>query len=575
MEAAEFEKFILNLEKDEISKRLDEQKKEYKKQNEKLDKPALDKVKSQVNTQVITNWIDRYFFQDLAKITHYVPVDGDKTLFDFITVPFSGRTNLKQAFDKNLLKLQEYIEKHYSNKYVEWQAQLAKLDSEVISLYDFFKTSLGKKKEVVTTKTVADLIDELSVKAQSGTVATHVGKFSHPLVKGPNLFVHKSSAVDGYIRTGNVNTEADLHINATYLVVYGFLSLKVNGVSLLNHILADNTAIWSRFTHDQTLQKRWHNRFSQCCASQNEQTNHLIKQVYFPVDKDQYHLLSIITSSSMAFEVKERIDHFRYNDEGILARRAEKSGQLFEKGYGYVPNVTRQRFGGDHPKNISALNNKHQDVLLLDGSPPQFTTKKTRNFVFKPMSNAFLGQVSATQFRFHFFLLHRVIAANNVPSINERTKIMTEGAALNNRFMGDVNRATNGKLEDGIQPHHLKLYMRFIYEDILDTLIQTVWQQRMTIAQDEALLAVAKTKTDSLDLLVLPDIKKTEETEGVEARRKRKEDDKWFLTFSEDAYKFIAIGYETLVSGAISFHEGDEHYEQLLKAIKQTKGALL
>uniref|UniRef100_UPI003F58B225 type I-F CRISPR-associated protein Csy1 n=1 Tax=Vibrio cholerae TaxID=666 RepID=UPI003F58B225 len=48
---------------------------------------------------------------------------------------------------------------------------------------------------------------------------------------------------DGYLRSGNAETFFDLHINATQLKVYKFLSLKINDVYILEHLKNSNVAL--------------------------------------------------------------------------------------------------------------------------------------------------------------------------------------------------------------------------------------------------------------------------------------------------------------------------------------------
>ena len=52
-------------------------------------------------------------------------------------------------------------------------------------------------------------------------------------------------------------------------------------------------------------------------------TSSKIKQVYFPIGNNTYHQLSILTPSEIMFELYDRTDEMRFNEERKKAKKCE------------------------------------------------------------------------------------------------------------------------------------------------------------------------------------------------------------------------------------------------------------
>ena len=556
MQETEIEKFILSREKAEVTAKVKQAVAKSKKS--KVPKAEQDKIKQKIHQQYIENWVERQLSLDVSSLSSFIPTKQQTALFDFLKLRFSGRITVKQAFDNKLLKLQEHIDKHYPNKFIEWQTEIAKINSELIACYSFFQEQLTKDKQALNANNVVALIDEVAKKAKSGTVASHIGKFTHPTVKEPNLLIDKPYAPDGYLRTGNAPAELDLHINAAYLVVYRFLSLTIAEKSIVQHLLKGNNEIWASFSDNQQKWQQWQAAFDTCLHSQSANTNQLIKQVYFPVGNNNYHLLSVLNPSGLMFTLKERIDYLRYSDQSILGRRYRNSREHFEQGFASLPNITRQRFGGDHPKNISGLNNKHQDVLLLDSSPPQLTSNK--NLVIK--KDFYQECLWPKAFQYQFYLIHHVLVAELATSPQERSAIITKVLKQEHSYFQQLDNLSDANLQKGVQPHHLKRLLKLLFNSIIDKIVEKIWQIRVDIQANEqynASLMINKNQ----QLLLLLDNKKA-----------RKASSEWFEDFSSQVSSFVYSSYKNqLKNKYIAFQ--NEHLHLLNQALKSSKRGLV
>lgn len=506
-------------------------------------------------------WIDNVLSTDLSKIDSFIPNDKQTELFDFLSLSFSYRATLKAAFNKDSLILKEHIEKQYPGSLNTWKKRISSLHPELMPLYLHFKAVIdeARKEGVSPAEKIENEVSDTAKKSTFGTVISHSPKFSHPAATSPKIYVTKKRSVDGFIKTGNSSVDFDLHINATYLKVYRFLSLVINGKSIKDHLEADNSSVLSFFSSDQKLIEKWNSQLLQCLNSQNEETNQLIKQVYFPKEKGGYHLLSILFPSGLAFELKQRIEKIKHTDEVILAKRDEKKGRFNENGYGVIPNITLQRHGGDHPKNISALSNKYQDVYLLDSSPP-----KLKKLTTKPPKKNFFADIWRKAFLSEFRGLHRVLRAENTDVPQIRTDLIAKYLLKNKRVETELVKLSKvkGDIKESIQPHHLSLLFGIITREILYKLIERVYLIRN---EGEGWCQDNKYKSLPENQKILLDQKYLE---------KRIKTDEWFEDFTERCINWIIASYK-IELGDKQLPISKNHKELMQKAITNDKRGLL
>ncbi len=224
------------------------------------------------------------------------------------------------------------------------------------------------------------------------SLVSHPAKFSHPGAKASPIIANAPYRPDGLLRSGNVDTELDVLGNAAAMDVYKFLMLEMqDGQTILAHLEDDTDTIRQQFKMDTAS-------FDELSAgllaikgsgTASTKTSGSIKQVYFPVNnaRDEYHLLSVLTPSSMMFTLKSRINTLRYSDETKAAREARKAGKAHETGYAEIYNLSAIGFGGTKPQNISVLNSRHGGVsLLLESMPPQLEQRRVN-----PPRDSFFG----------------------------------------------------------------------------------------------------------------------------------------------------------------------------------------
>ena len=149
-------------------------------------------------------------------------------------------------------------------------------------------------------------------------VTTHPAKFTNAKIDTDvsQIFLGNHE-INGYLKTGNVYLKNKVDVSgnsATNTIVfelYELLDSKVNETEKLIHkfeqddeslrLLIQELGSDFDFVKEKCLKVFYGEK------SINK-THSSTRQVYFPIENDQYHLLSVKTASMLMYEVKNRID---------------------------------------------------------------------------------------------------------------------------------------------------------------------------------------------------------------------------------------------------------------------------
>lgn len=252
-------------------------------------------------------------------------------------------------------------------------------------------------------------------RASQLSASTHPGKFSHPDVKINPIIATPERNPDGFLRSGNVSVIPDVYGNAAALDVYKFLNLKLtDGETIMSHLERQSSEIKAQFDlPEATFNVIAKGLFALKKTNEPIKNTHgKIKQVYFQVNTEIYHLLSILTPSSLVFKLKERINNLRFSLHARTARDAKKANQFFAGGFSEIENLTLIRYGGTKPQNISVLNNENGGTAyLLSSLPPDLNSDTLR----LPQACFFESYLDLTNFQDIFETWHqqKIALGNN------------------------------------------------------------------------------------------------------------------------------------------------------------------
>ncbi len=452
-------------------------------------------------------------------------------LFEVMAIPVGFKQSLRVLCEnRHPLLVKEFQDAGVREICLTELIQLAsKFELAYLDYFSLFYEDLDQ--EYFSRETVNARIDKIAKDSSAGTVISHSAKMTNPQCKYPRVFATSNKSDDGYIRTGNAPVNFDMHINATLLKVFKFVSLSVGGERVKDVISRNDVSLLaSIFGVKEERARLWVDSFYDCLSLQDLRAHNLVKQVYFPVDKD-YHLLSPLVPSGLVFALKEKIDLVNsVGVEGYLGRKHKKGEQHFDSEYMSIPNLTEMRHGGDHPKNISGLNNKYQSFYLLSAMPP---TLKKRDLHF-PTTDFFSQSLDLYLYRNFFQKLHRLYLTptNNLKVRNARDS-----------YFGDLSKKDpKGQASS-----------------IIGRLIETLWAVRAISAEQY-----------NPETSLLPKYQKVWLCDGYEHERL---DDIWLADIESDIVRWLHAAYEKVIGKkAIKF--GDDEYQYLIEQVHINREAL-
>lgn len=242
------------------------------------------------------------------------------------------------------------------------------------------------------------------------SMLSHPGKFTHPSAKTSAIIAKALPKPDGFLRTGNADTDLDVLGNAAALDVHKFLSLTLSdGQTVLAHLEQTSATIQAQFKLSTPFAELQQGLLDIKQSANTDTTSEKIKQVYFPVD-DDYHLLSILSPSGLMFKLKEAINALRFSDEAKQAREDRRHQAHNEQGFDELYNLSVIGFGGTKPQNISVLNNQHGGtVYLLQSLPPQLEIRAIQ----PPKTSFFSDSLYYKHYQDGFKALHRLLMVNH------------------------------------------------------------------------------------------------------------------------------------------------------------------
>lgn len=259
------------------------------------------------------------------------------------------------------------------------------------------------------------------------TCATHPSKFSHPHAKQdenfgitPIVFFGSYSA-DGYVRSGNVKSERriDMCGDAKYA------KFMKSHLSDLDNIMKETSEAKAQLALTRDSANKLREQFSVLNHSRSNDahiTSSKIKQVYFPLGENKYHLLSLLTPSPLVFELKNRLETIKNDakDKKELIKKGETTSSFKE-----IHNLVMLKYGGTKPQNISQLNSENGGISkLLYGAPPMLEDHKLR----LPRKNFFSECLDFKDFKQEFNEIKKLatVSLNNKKQRERRDLLLKE-----------------------------------------------------------------------------------------------------------------------------------------------------
>ncbi|WP_233967854.1 type I-F CRISPR-associated protein Csy1 [Pectobacterium polaris] len=247
-----------------------------------------------------------------------------------------------------------------------------------------------KRREIEQKHEVHVWLTDAASRAGQISLVTHALKFTHSDAKGSSIFSAETAADAKTLSTATLAQPAiDAVGNAAALDVARLLQTEHDGDSLVAALQrGDHRALEALAENPEQL-TQWLAGFQQVFTDRQPSSHKLAKQIYFPTENSEYHLLSPLYSSSLAQALHQRINAVRFGDEAKDIRKARKDNLWHDQLDISYPNLAVQNMGGTKPQNISSLNSSRSGrSYLLSCAPPQWNSiekpPQQHDSIFRP-----------------------------------------------------------------------------------------------------------------------------------------------------------------------------------------------
>jgi len=274
---------------------------------------------------------------------------------------------------------------------------------------EILETVVEKNLVNFINNSLSELLENINSKI---ALSSHCCKFTNSKISRPiNIWATNKRRNDGYIRTGNFgNTREDVSIPAQYLGLAKFLFLEFEDGNTLYYHLKNNTEIainnFSGFSlsYEDIRKSILTIKHGEDVIS----TDNKLRQVFFPVGNNQYHLLSVLYPSYGLFYLKRKYAEYYFSDKAKESREARRKDKFSEEEVHDLYNLVEIKFGGAQPQNVSYNNSKFGSCYMFTSEPPLLKKRNVR----LPYYNFFKECLWTKKYQSDFKDLHDVFCIN-------------------------------------------------------------------------------------------------------------------------------------------------------------------
>ncbi len=222
----------------------------------------------------------------------------------------------------------------------------------------------AKKKNKTPDEWLKGVLDNLS----NCTMVTHDGKFTNPNSSIMLCDTSKAESNPGLVMTSSAAHKMDFYQNARYFESGNLLLTEMeDGRTCLEHLQAGESDVYEEIGKFGVKPERVNAALGSIAVTEPRKTSWRLRQVFFPVGKGKYHLLTVMPASSLVETMKKIIDDMKNHWRDTK----DKKNDVYGEAAACLTGLTKLKFGGDKPWNISTLNaNNKGTAFLLPSLPP-------------------------------------------------------------------------------------------------------------------------------------------------------------------------------------------------------------
>ena len=327
---------------------------------------------------VMANFFTEKFEADFSKYLKdlFKEINGHYQKDDFC-----DNDDIAAIFDRSNKRTEDESE---SSFIVEQVRRLSDFDSKplMVNFLELNNEINHKRQELLDKFSPQAWLSWAKKKKKNVSFATHVAKLTHAAIDSSSFFDKSESIKDGYLATTNLKSAAvDGAVRGNqFAPIYQFLELELNGQKLVAQFNDRETNLLTCFTHDERQVEEWNRGFSAALDEGKPSAHSLLKQVYFPVEKERYHLLVNVVSSSKA---QALFEYTRRDGDSDAVYKLRSNKKYSQKHYVAFPNRASILITASNHGNASQLNGRRGGRLGLFSCQPPIWQSKLKPPIYK------------------------------------------------------------------------------------------------------------------------------------------------------------------------------------------------
>lgn len=320
-----------------------------------------------------------------------------------------GKKKKEEVTDSGMSKFTEFVTKTVTAYNKKQRANIEKIEEKKKN-----GEKIKKKKDEPRELTVAEWLLKTAKLAESCIFITHNSKYTDSYTKSFIRIEPNTDENSCYVSTSTISSQLDVFLKkgAATSPTAKLLLLKLeDGKMVHEHILTDDylrediEKLGANYDEIRELLKKSY----QPIKKEDMTTDCKLRQVFFPIASNDYHVLTIIPPSNIIQEVHKRILYRNSNtitDENLLP----------------FINRTITKYGGTHPQNISSNNSSLAGFGSMIMSIPPVVKRK---YLRIPKYNFFTECLSYRDFEPTFSFLHKYYCLNRN---NKKIRVLLRNA---------------------------------------------------------------------------------------------------------------------------------------------------
>jgi len=228
--------------------------------------------------------------------------------------------------------------------------------------------------------------------------ATHIAKLTHSQSTSTSFLDNGKTFKKLYLSTSSLLTKKidGSYSDAKLSKNVKFLMLEHDGKLLSEELINRNSEVLKIFSDGNEELAIWMQNFHRLLTP-SPASDSLAKQVFFPIKNNEYHLLTILKSSTLSQAVFDSCFEKLIRKKQSILKKNKTNNAYFPDVYQQFINVAKISPVSSQPQNVSVLNGKRGGYIRLFSAQPPTWQSQLKAPIYKKSFFDYFGNSHITE----------------------------------------------------------------------------------------------------------------------------------------------------------------------------------